>query len=230
MQLLKSANPNPAKPGDTVLYSITYWNIGLAPDPVFVITDPIDPYLSVLSVSSPGVYNSISSLITWSVGPVSAQSTPVTVSFTAVIADDIPKDRNISNIAYGDGTPSNTTTVRVDVPALILTKITTYPNPARDNKAVILFNVTAYAKVTIKFYTISGEFVRSMDADKTSLVDVSDNHGVIQDIRIGDNRAEWDLLNTGRQKVASGIYFYRVDAVSSANEKAHYIDKLAVLR
>jgi uncharacterized repeat protein (TIGR01451 family) len=229
MQLNKSVNPDTAEPGDTVLYAITYSNTGLADEPSFVIIDSIDPYLNLLSVSPPGSYDNIARLITWNMGTVPGPSGPVTVSFTAVVADDIPKGRNITNIAFGGGVPSNTTTVRVDVPDLILTKITTYPNPARDN-AVILFKITVYAKVTIQVYTISGELVRSMNVDNTNLVDVTDTHGVISDVRAGENRVEWDTLNNSKQKVSSGIYFYRVDAATLTNEKTHYIDKLAVMR
>jgi uncharacterized repeat protein (TIGR01451 family) len=235
IELTKSAAPNPAKPGDTVAYTISYRNTGLAPATDFTITDPIDPYLLVITpVPTPGVYSG--NTITWGPTTLPANSGWQSVGFSAVVAENIPKDRGISNIAYAACTeiptdiPSNTNNVSVDVSAMKLTKITTYPNPATGTKAVILFNLTAYARVTIKFFTISGEPVRTMTADNTNLVNAADNHGVIQDIRIGDNRVEWDTMNRRQQKVSSGIYFYRVDAVSPTNEKAYYIDKLAVLR
>jgi uncharacterized repeat protein (TIGR01451 family) len=235
MQLTKSAVPNPAKPGDTVAYTITYKNAGGADATNFVITDQIDPYLIVLTpVPAPGSY--VGDTITWSLGTIPANSGWQSVNFSAVVAQDIPKDRNITNIAHshsdqtGDE-PSNPTTVKVDVPALVLNKITVYPNPATD-KTIILFKISVYAKVTVKFFSISGELVRYMNDTevKNNLADTSGISGSASDIRAGDNRIVWDAKNNSKQKVASGIYFYRVDAATSANERAFFIDKLAVLR
>jgi uncharacterized repeat protein (TIGR01451 family) len=231
MQLVKSALPNPAKPGDTVTYSITYWNYGLAPATGFVITDDINPYLSViLPVAAPGSYDPALRRITWSIGTVAAQSTPVTVNFSVLVDEGIPRGADVTNIAHSNNTedpadiPSNSTTVIVDVPELKLTPVVTYPNPASENSTIV-FNISVRAEVTIKIFTLSGEPILTMNYDK-----VKANLDGATDINRGDNRVKWDLKNKSNNRVSNGVYFYRVDARTPSGEKAFFISKMAVMR
>ena len=234
--------PAPAvvNPGDTITYNIIYTNNGSADATGFTITDQLDNYLSFVSCPGGGCTPPVATpggTVSWVVGNVT-MGTSGSVTLTASVDVAIPKNHPIANTAHsttnetgGFDFPSNPVIVNVNVNALKLTKITTYPNPAPD-KAIILFNITAYAKVTVRFYSISGELVRSMTADevKANLADMSGVAGSAADIRPGENRIVWDTNNRSKQKVSSGIYFYRVDATSPASEKAFYIDKLAVMR
>jgi hypothetical protein len=214
-----------------VAYTITYWNYGLAPATGFTITDIISQYMNVvLPVPVPGNYNSGTRTITWNIGNVPAQSTPVSVNFSAVVDEGIPRGADVTNIAHSTNTedppdiPSNTTTVIVDVPELVLTPVVNVPNPATDDTTII-FYISVRAEVTMKFYTISGEPVRIMNYDqvKANLVGATD-------INRGDNRVKWDLKNNSKNPVSSGVYFYRVMAKTSAGEHAQFVQKLAVLR
>jgi exo-beta-1,3-glucanase (GH17 family) len=71
-----------------------------------------------------------------------------------------------------------------------------YPNPF-NGATVIQFEIPVAANVTLKIYDLLGREV-------ATLVD--------QSLHSGRHRATWDGTNDPGQRVASGLYFYRLDA------------------
>ena len=184
----------------------------------------------VLPVPAPGNYNAGTRIITWNIGSVPALSAPASVNFSAVVSESVTSDMDVTNIAHSTNNedpgdvPSNTTNVTVDVPSLQLTPVANVPNPAVE-ETTIIFWISVRAEVTIKFYTISGEPIRTMTYDQ-----VKANLTGASDINRGDNRVKWDLKNNSKKLVSTGVYFYKVEAKTASGEKAHFISKLAVLR
>ena len=118
-------------------------------------------------------------------------------------------------------TPTITATPTMVPPHLTLTSVTNYPNPFAD-QTTLVYDVTAPSDVTIKIYTISGELIRTM----RSL------DGGIPTANIGRNYAVWDGKNDADARAASGIYVYRIEAVSRVlpDEKEAVFNRCAVMR
>ncbi len=114
-------------------------------------------------------------------------------------------------------TPTQTPTP----PHLTLTSVTNYPNPFAD-QTTLVYDVTAPADITIKFYTISGELIRTMQS----------LNGDIPSANIGRNYAIWDGKNQAEQRAASGVYIYRIEAVSQVlpDERESVFNRCAVMR
>jgi len=236
MQLTKTVSPPSAQPGDTVTYIINFENTGLAAATGYTITDQLDESLAWLSggTHSGGVSRdntNFGGTVTWSIGNVPAGSTWQSVSLVAEVDPGIENSAQIQNIAHSSDseTPSwdftsNAATLNVNVPTLKINPITNYPNPFKD-KTTIVFYVSVRAQITMKFYTISGELIRTMNPS-----DVLANLVSGTDINPGENSVNWDGKNQSGQMASSGVYFYRLDAVTDTGEKAHFINKLAILR
>lgn len=118
-------------------------------------------------------------------------------------------------------TPTITATPTMVPPHLTLTSVTNYPNPFA-NQTALVYDVTAPADVTIKIYTISGELIRTM----MSL------NGDIPPAVTGRNSAIWTGENDAGQRAASGVYIYRINAVSQVipDEKASVFNRCAIMR
>jgi uncharacterized repeat protein (TIGR01451 family) len=237
MQLTKSASPNPVLAGELVTYTINYRNASaVAPATGFRITDNLNNYLEWVSggTHSGGVLRDgilYGGDLTFNIGNVPANSGWLNVSFIARTDSLTPKGSFIANTAHSTtnengaaDSASNEHQLSVFVPDLKLTPVVSVPNPAVDHTEII-FNLTVAAQVTLKFYTISGELIRTMDPSEV-IVNLQGQSSV----RAGNNRVEWDCKNKSGQQVSSGIYFYRVQAETAVGEKAFYISKLAVLR
>lgn len=127
LTLAKSASPSPANPGQTVTFTITYTNSGVAPATNLVITDVVDPVLENVNPNNGGVYNSSNRTITWTIPTVPGLSSG-SVSFTARVSD-FAGGRTISNIASGvsDQTPA-VSTPAVNVPIRPTTPATGLPS------------------------------------------------------------------------------------------------------
>ncbi len=231
--LAKSGSPNPADPGGTVNYTINYSNTGPVAATNLSIIDALSTNLSYVpgSASAPGSHSGPTpgGQVSWVI-PSVAPGGSGSVTFSAIVASNLIKGTQISNSAsatcFESSTPvvSNNHLLSLNIPDLVLKPVTNYPNPAQDN-TVIVFNLTVAAEVTIKFFTLSGEPVLTMEKE-----DVNANLVGQSAISRGDNRVRWNCKNKHNQDVASGIYFYRVDAKSAAGEHAFYISKLAVMR
>ena len=89
--------------------------------------------------------------------------------------------------------------------------IRTYPNPA--NSVVnIEFKITRLADVELRIYTVAGELVYS--SDKTS---------------VAEGSFIWKCENSAGTPVASGVYFYTIEAVLYET-KIHERGSIAVIK
>ncbi|MBN2754557.1 MAG: VWA domain-containing protein [Candidatus Goldbacteria bacterium] len=111
-------------------------------------------------------------------------------------------------------TATITPTATPTPPVLMLMGKGTFPNPFI-KEAQIVYYLTAEADVTVKVYTVSGEVVFESQP--------------VKGLR-GVNSFLWDGRNKNRKPVASGLYIYRVQAVSGRDEKVHIFGKAACLR
>ncbi len=113
-------------------------------------------------------------------------------------------------------TPSPTYTItptKTEVPASFYFRlIANSPNPA-NNYTYIIYEIGIGAEVKVIIYTISGEKVTTLEQEGSQ----------------GRNRLRWNCKNFAGHDVASGVYIYRIEAVSGSN-KAKAWSKLAVLR
>lgn len=230
--LTKVATPSSAKIGDSVTFLVNYSNIGASPATSVVISDVLPSVLicptpcTTFTINNGGVLTG--NTITWDIGTVNPGAFG-TVSLSFVVPgyflDDITITNRASIISSEITTPvvSNNASVSIDVPDLQITPITNYPNPF-DSETIILFNLSIKADITVKFYTISGELIKTMDEKE-----VKNNLIAQTDIQAGENRIRWDGTNKSGEKVSSGIYFYRIIA-KKGEETAEFISKLAVMR
>lgn len=230
--LTKVATPSSAKMGEEATFLINYINTGSGPANNVVITDILSSLLicptPCTTITTTGFSTLIGNTITWNIGTV-APGASGSVSLSFIVPGYFSDDTTIQNVARITSneilTPvvSNNASLLVDVPELRLTPITNYPNPFT-SETVILFELSIKADITVKFYTLSGELIKTMDE-----AEVKNNLVGQTDIKPGENRIRWDGTNKSGEKVSSGIYFYRVIA-KKGKEQAEFISKLAVMR
>ena len=89
------------------------------------------------------------------------------------------------------------------------------PDPFRDQGVFFTYFVSVDSDVTIKVYTISGELVRTLDPYRALA---------------GNNHELWDGRNWAGAPVASGVFIYRVEAVSDRDEHKSDFAKCAAVR
>ncbi|HPI02680.1 MAG TPA: FlgD immunoglobulin-like domain containing protein, partial [Candidatus Goldiibacteriota bacterium] len=215
LAMSKSVAPGTAATGETITYTIRVRNTGLIAADNVIIWDTLPPKHTYISG---GVYNAADRVVNYSAASI-ATGAFMDFSFTAMLDDSINKNEKIYNTAFSncDVAPSafvsNQTTLAANVPDLELKKDVTYPNPT-DGEAIIVYQLSVRADVTIKVFTISGETVRVIDGVK----------GVK-----GENRTLWDGLNTAGERVSSGVYIYKIEAVNG-DEKKFVFGKMAVMK
>ncbi len=215
LAMSKSVAPGTAATGETITYTIRVRNTGLIAADNVIIWDTLPPKHTYISG---GVYNAADRVVNYSAASI-ATGAFMDFSFTAMLDDTINKKENFYNTALSncDGAASafvsNQTTLAANVPDLDLKKDITYPNPT-DGEAIIVYHLSVRADVTIKVFTISGETVRVIDGVK----------GVK-----GENRTLWDGLNTAGERVSSGVYIYKIEAVNG-DEKKFVFGKMAVMK
>ncbi len=215
LAMSKSVAPGSAATGETITYTIRVRNTGLIAADNVIIWDTLPPKHTYISG---GVYNAADRVVNYSAASI-ATGAFMDFSFTAMLDDTINKKENFYNTAFSncDDAPSvfisNQTTLAANVPDLDLKKDITYPNPT-DGEAIIVYHLSVRADVTIKVFTISGETVRVIDGVK----------GVK-----GENRTLWDGLNAAGERVSSGVYIYKIEAVNG-DEKKFVFGKMAVMK
>ena len=95
-----------------------------------------------------------------------------------------------------------------------ITHLLNVPNPIRTN-TVFTYNLAqAPDQVTVKIYTVSGRLIRTIE-------DAS--------ARRGYNETDWDARDENSERLANGVYFYKV-IVETDGCKIEKIGRLAVLR
>ncbi len=91
-----------------------------------------------------------------------------------------------------------------------------YPNPFNPS-TTIRFEMPVESRVSLKIYNVMGQEIRT-------LID-----GVLG---VGRGEAEWNSLNSGGAAVSSGVYFYRINAVGTADPSKTFtrVKKMMLLR
>lgn len=212
----KSVAPSSAATGDTITYTIRASNAaGLIAADNVIIWDTLPPKHTYIAG---GTYDAVNRVVSFSTGTIPVGSY-IDYSFTAMLDDSINKNEKFYNTALSNcdvaayAFVSNQTTLAAIVPDLELKKDVTYPNPT-DGEAIIVFHLSVRADVTIKIFTISGETIRKIDG--------------INGVK-GVNKTLWDGLNDAGERVSSGVYIYKIDAVNG-DEKKYVFGKMAVMK
>ena len=95
-----------------------------------------------------------------------------------------------------------------------ITHLLNVPNPIRSN-TVFTYNLAqAPDQVAVKIYTVSGRLIRTIE-------DAS--------ARRGYNETDWDARDENGERLANGVYFYKV-IVKTGAHKIEKIGRLAILR
>ena len=98
--------------------------------------------------------------------------------------------------------------------AVSITHLLNVPNPIRTN-TVFTYNLAqAPDQVAVKIYTVSGRLIRTIE-------DAS--------ARRGYNETDWDARDENGERLANGVYFYKV-IVKTGAHKIEKIGRLAILR
>ncbi|MFA5033861.1 MAG: C25 family cysteine peptidase [bacterium] len=117
------------------------------------------------------------------------------------------------------GNTSVTTAILRIEPAseLTLTKVMNFPNPVRGEHTEFHFFLSKQSSVTIKIYTVSGRFIKTIESAA---------------LLPGSNKIYWDTRDKLGNRVANGIYMYKINAVSegSTREEISKVYKLMILR
>jgi hypothetical protein len=110
-----------------------------------------------------------------------------------------------------------------DTPTVTPTPITfelilkgNFPNPFALNTKIV-YKITKEAKVTIKIFTVSGEVVNEYF--------VREGRGGIE-----YNVFVWNGKNKNGKEVSSGVYIYKISAVSVDGENAEAMSKMTVVK
>jgi hypothetical protein len=99
-----------------------------------------------------------------------------------------------------------------------LQQVTNYPNPFSVSTAFTWISTGSAPpqELKVKIYTAAGRLIRTIDADPA-------------DLRIGFNSMQWDGMDQDGDRLANGVYFYKVIARGQGGQ-SEYIGKLSVLR
>ena len=89
-----------------------------------------------------------------------------------------------------------------------------YPNPLRTNTS-IPYELPQSLVVTIKIYNVTGRLVRTLD----------EGYRVAGYYLTKDRAAQWDRRDDNGIKVASGVYFYRLEAGSFSDVKKMVVSR-----
>ena len=95
-----------------------------------------------------------------------------------------------------------------------ITHVLNVPNPI-DANTVFIYNLAqAPDQVTVKIYTVSGRLIRTIENASA---------------RRGYNETDWDARDENRERLANGVYFYKI-IVEQDGRKIEKIGRLAILR
>ena len=120
-----------------------------------------------------------------------------------VLATDVSENRTESQIYH----------FHLEEP-MSITHLLNVPNPIRTN-TVFTYNLAqAPDQVTVKIYTVSGRLIRTIE-DTSARRDY--------------NETDWDARDENGERLANGVYFYKV-IVKTGAHKIEKIGRLAILR
>jgi hypothetical protein len=136
------------------------------------------------------------------------------VTPTITATPTVTETHTITETHTASPTFTATSTITPTPVDFILTGKGSYPSPFKD-KTEIIYWLSRNAVVDVKIYTVSGEIARH-DAGIAAVK--------------GNNSFLWDGLNGGKAGVASGVYIYRIQAVSEFGEEAQTWGKAARVR
>jgi hypothetical protein len=151
---------------------------------------------------------------TFTPSPTLTPSPTATVTQSSTISPTFSISQTFTVSPTVTPTPTITPTyTETPLPLLLTPK---YPNPNPGVTQMWLpYVLSTGAEVDIKVFDVAGELVRSFDPQTRSE---------------GAHEEMWDLKNSFGRKVASGIYLYRIHAVSPRHEEDDAWMKCAVSR
>lgn len=107
-----------------------------------------------------------------------------------------------------------TPTMTATPDALVLKTVLSFPNPFKDSVEIVYW-ISVAADINLKIYTVSGEVV----VEKAGLKAYP-----------GNNSFHWDGKNRSGRNAASGVFIYRIEAITATNEKAVVMGKVAAVK
>ena len=152
---------------------------------------------------------------TFSSTPTLTCSSTVTQTFTATPTFSVTKTVTYTATQTPTATATVTQTFTQTPQPLFLTIIPNSPNPFSAEGTWLAYNITTDAYVDIRIYTVSGEQVRDLEP-------------VFQ--QAGAKERFWDGRNDAGQSVASGVFIYKVKAVSLRREVQQVFSRCAAVR
>jgi hypothetical protein len=171
--------------------------------PTFTNTPTATPTVSLFSPTQTPTY-SLSPSRTATLVPASATAsrTPTPTSTVTAVSS-----------------PANTATVLPTAtptpPAFYLHGYPNSPNPVAGQGTWFTYYASRDAEVRIAIYTVSGELVRELEPFQAPA---------------GYNEQYWEGGNSSGHLLASGVFIYRVEAVSRSGDKQSIISNCAVIR
>ena len=134
-----------------------------------------------------------------------------------IFEPDLPNDEYQLQVLATDSSENRTESqiyrFHLEEPVSI-THLLNVPNPIRTN-TVFTYNLAqAPDQVTVKIYTVSGRLIRTIEDAST---------------RRGYNETDWDARDENGERLANGVYFYKV-IVKTGVRKIEKIGRLAILR
>ena len=100
---------------------------------------------------------------------------------------------------------------------LVLSDLRSYPNPF-SKKAWITWKGSAQGEAKVKIYTVTGRLIRVLEGESDPMLE-------------GYGFVEWDGTDEDRDRVANGVYLFRVELVSDGTkEKADGLGRIVVMR
>ena len=99
----------------------------------------------------------------------------------------------------------------------MLEKVFNYPNPFGNEGTMFVFDLNVYCYVTLKVYTLTGRLIR---------VVLDEEQGFPGD----NNEAFWDGLDEDMNKLANGVYLYRIIAEIEGESRKTKVNKLMIMK
>jgi len=244
LAITKSVDKAEADRGETLSYNLNYVNTGSESISNPVIWDTIPVNTVFYDASSGYNISASNDLIYWNITDIIVTNAANSLWFRVVVNDNPglfvsnkaaasytdqywnEKEVKNSNVVYtgiftATATPTPTisptrtiTPTWTNTPVdLDMELIGSFPNPSGEPVKIIV-KLTRDAKLLLKVFDVSGEFVREIETSGMP----------------GFNSIIWDLRNSDFVPVASGVYVYSIEAVVNDKEKIKKYGKMGVVK